>query len=826
MFDSPRELGSERSFSLDDYNFVRDSDDNIEIWRHKVTRKEVMFFHFSDMDSDEFREKVERMFSLWHPSILNVSGVEYEQQVLKIDIPANGPLDKIESMTHEQTAKIVLGVCSGIDFLDFENVPIKEVTASKIFLNKEFEAKLLILNDVMHEPTDALPFESFVRVFSDIYEAMMEKCDENGHKVGCSAEFLKSCRNGDFETSDELFMWLHDSVHNCVKDEGVEGYETVLSKLRKFNARACFLCGKLLFHGQGFQRDFDQAELCLKAAIVKGSERASKQLKRMRLRMETEIAFEVQERLVGLSVESFPDTVSCFLDLIANSQSCVARNIVGFARRSWAKVNLLVQLIVRVGFASCDFRDDLLLQIFENIDCFSIDLLYRLYQKQCFDIQDIIEKVSDVDIEDATMFLPLFGELMKEHDYDLYSELIMARDEEEEESVEVDPEILKLVEAIRAFTWTPKLAQASPDTKICPDKRDPLTLLKKDLTLFEYAALWGNVRCFKSMLERTENVSRMVVACAVTGGSIPILQLLRERKCSFKGTAHVSVKYFRHDVLEWLIDNRLDEYSPVLEFLAAEQNNVIFFLNYSFDPERKDTSGNTILHIAAQYGSIDVAKILSCSIDWRIPNKDGYSAYDYADESWPELADFFNSLDGEEECNGDADSPLASYGSFSNRFKPTYDDDDSSSSDSDSEDDFEAIRQKRLSARKSLAIYISKIIPEPIYKSFKVGQCPALKEPPQEDKPEWVNHEYDALIRDVLAEIAHEPQYLVDTYPRYIERFVNMLYSGKDNFVETFPKNLHQELLADERDAQVAALIEISDVLLESQLRACLQLDA
>lgn len=821
MFDSGYEIDPDYTFSAADYVFVRKIGDNVDIWRHKATKREYFFFHFSEMGFDEFHKKIQRMLELWHPSIMNISGIDETQCILKADIPENGCLDKISMLTHEQVATIAVGVCAGTDFLDYMNVGVEKVTEDKIYLNKSYEVKLMIINDVMRGSGDSVPFDSFVQSFSEFYEGVLKKCQTCGN---CS-EFLQKCRNGDFETSDEMFMWLRDAIHQSFKDKHVQIYETWLSKLRKFNARACFLCGKLLFHGEGFERDVWQAELCLKAAAEHGSERASKQLTRMRLRIETEIAFEVQKRLVDLSVKTFSETVKYFTELLARYQSCVARNIVGFARRSWAKVNLLVQLVIRIVSASSDFRDEIMFQIFENTDCFSIDLMYRLYTKKCLDIRDIVERIEEINIEDAVLFLPLFGELIRQYNSVLYERLVIAREEEEEDTNEdSDPKKLKVIEAIRTFCSIPELDTVDPSMTICTDKRDPLTLLKKDLTILEYAALWGNERCFKSMLQRMPTVPRMTVACAVTGGSLPIIQMLRDRGCSFNGTCHIAVKYFRHSVLEWLLDNHLDEYAPVLEFLAAEQNNVIFFIDYSFDPKRKDREGNTILHVAAQFGSIDVAKILAHKIDWRTPNNDGYGAYDYA-EDWPELAEFFASIDDEEETEAELESSLASYGQFSNRYKPSggFDDDDSSSSDSDDDDDIEAIRQKRLSARKSLELYLMKIIPEQTYKAFKAGDQVSLENPGENDKPEWITQEYDALIRDVVGEIAAERQYLGDTYSQYIERFVNMLYNGNHDFTATFPENVR---VSDERGAQVSVVVELSDEILRKELRECLGLSA
>ena len=116
-----------------------------------------------------------------------------------------------------------------------------------------------------------------------------------------------------------------------------------------------------------------------------------------------------------------------------------------------------------------------------------------------------------------------------------------------------------------------------------------------------------------------------------------------------------------------------------------------------------------------------------------------------------------------------------------------------------------------------------KIIPEQTYKAFKAGDQVSLENPSENDKPEWITQEYDTLIRDVVSEIAAEPQYLGDTYSQYIERFVNMLYNGNHDFTATFPENVR---VSDERGAQVSVVLELSDEILRKELRECLGINS
>ena len=79
------------------------------------------------------------------------------------------------------------------------------------------------------------------------------------------------------------------------------------------------------------------------------------------------------------------------------------------------------------------------------------------------------------------------------------------------------------------------------------------SVVNKNLTLIEYAAFYGSVKCFKYLL-MNECKLDMAAKYAVAGSNSEIIHICQQHKATFDGSLLLSIRYHRWEITEWLLE--------------------------------------------------------------------------------------------------------------------------------------------------------------------------------------------------------------------------------------------------------------------------------
>ena len=162
--------------------------------------------------------------------------------------------------------------------------------------------------------------------------------------------------------------------------------------------------------------------------------------------------------------------------------------------------------------------------------------------------------------------------------------------------------------------------------------RNRLLLKNKDVPLTSFAAYYSAFKCFQFLILNDHEITTDTVENAVRGGYQPIIDILKQKGLSFRGTFSVAVQYHRNKHGKWI----LDEYGmdPIdIPFCVKSYNTLAFaFLatNQSYVLE-KSIENVTPLMLCAELGRLDFTKhLISLGAHISSKSKDGITALLYA----------------------------------------------------------------------------------------------------------------------------------------------------------------------------------------------------
>lgn len=79
------------------------------------------------------------------------------------------------------------------------------------------------------------------------------------------------------------------------------------------------------------------------------------------------------------------------------------------------------------------------------------------------------------------------------------------------------------------------------------------SIVNKKLTLTEYAAFYGSVKCFKYLLINECKLDK-AAKYAVAGSNSEIIHICQQHKATFDGSLLLSIRYHRWEITEWLLE--------------------------------------------------------------------------------------------------------------------------------------------------------------------------------------------------------------------------------------------------------------------------------
>ena len=142
-----------------------------------------------------------------------------------------------------------------------------------------------------------------------------------------------------------------------------------------------------------------------------------------------------------------------------------------------------------------------------------------------------------------------------------------------------------------------------------------LLLPQQTLDVADFAAIYGAVNCFKYIVM---NIGQNIKDCvngmnAIQGGSLEIIQICHQNGISFSVGTHIALKFYRYEILDWLVLNYDLEFPDAYSCLS--QNAMIPFLYHvqnGFDIKSTfpGMMKKTPLHVACENNCYSFAKYL------------------------------------------------------------------------------------------------------------------------------------------------------------------------------------------------------------------------
>lgn len=178
-----------------------------------------------------------------------------------------------------------------------------------------------------------------------------------------------------------------------------------------------------------------------------------------------------------------------------------------------------------------------------------------------------------------------------------------------------DFDIFQVIESEPGFDY---------EQRIQPSIFDIHWIIYKSPTLFDYAAYFGSIKCFKYIflnyikqkkVEQNKNAIN-VVHFAIAGGNIEIVRLLHTYDFDFTGAPHFAALYHRNEIFDWtvsVLEIPIKQYlhfdhASVLEYAAKSFN--ISAIDYCFDENIFDDDPLnrqfTFLHFATENCIVEV----------------------------------------------------------------------------------------------------------------------------------------------------------------------------------------------------------------------------
>jgi hypothetical protein len=165
-------------------------------------------------------------------------------------------------------------------------------------------------------------------------------------------------------------------------------------------------------------------------------------------------------------------------------------------------------------------------------------------------------------------------------------------------------------------------------------------IVQHNPTLLQFAAFFGSVDCFRSLLERNADVnahdeafpSLSVMQFAIAGGNRAIIDELYRRVVPLRGSLQIAARYYQNELFDALLTkvqssvNDVD-YATMLHHSCAANNlaGLSFCFTNGDDVSARDETGKTPLHYAAIHGSVECGRVLLSQDDIDLNARDRVS---------------------------------------------------------------------------------------------------------------------------------------------------------------------------------------------------------
>ena len=139
-----------------------------------------------------------------------------------------------------------------------------------------------------------------------------------------------------------------------------------------------------------------------------------------------------------------------------------------------------------------------------------------------------------------------------------------------------------------------------------------ITLFDKELSLIEFAAFCGSVKCFKYMflnISTAEKHSEKISSFAVKGGSLEIIEICAQNELSFSGCLKNAVKYHKNEIAQWIITNYGDK-ELTLDYCIGSLNTIAIAYGLLNNLDIEELDKMTPMIRCGWTGFYHVAKIL------------------------------------------------------------------------------------------------------------------------------------------------------------------------------------------------------------------------
>lgn len=138
--------------------------------------------------------------------------------------------------------------------------------------------------------------------------------------------------------------------------------------------------------------------------------------------------------------------------------------------------------------------------------------------------------------------------------------------------------------------------------------------ITKNITLIEYAAFFGSIKCFKFLYQKYKQIPKTTGLFAVAGGNYDIVHLCEGQIFFDDQSLEISIRFFHPELSEYLEDN-----FNIKKTVDDVSRSLVFYNLHSLidcesvireDPNKPDSKGYNILSIASLNGDLDIIKYL------------------------------------------------------------------------------------------------------------------------------------------------------------------------------------------------------------------------
>lgn len=154
------------------------------------------------------------------------------------------------------------------------------------------------------------------------------------------------------------------------------------------------------------------------------------------------------------------------------------------------------------------------------------------------------------------------------------------------------------------------------DQKLNSFYENSLFSFENNISLIEYAALFGAVDVFKYLILNGATVSCDLPKFSIIGGNYEIIHILEQNGVKFDDTKYldIAIKYHRNELVEYIKESLGIEYSDKSLKKSLKFYNLSVFLSIlKYNNELSDLGNKkeNIIDLAVRYGYLDIVKMFS-----------------------------------------------------------------------------------------------------------------------------------------------------------------------------------------------------------------------